>query len=115
MEDSKAGAENKREELVYDSSAYEMLHRANLDWPCLSLDFILSDRDNLNFPMHNPYAAVPEGQSVDYHNEATSETTQRHKEDKYPYTVYLLQERKQKKPLRIDFTHEMEQHVQDTA
>jgi ribosome assembly protein RRB1 len=32
------------EELVYDSSAYQMLHRAKVEWPCLSLDVLLRDR-----------------------------------------------------------------------
>lgn len=32
------------EELVFDNSAYQMLHRAKVEWPCLSLDVILRDR-----------------------------------------------------------------------
>lgn len=32
------------EELVYDSSAYEMLHRSQVEWPCLSIDFLLRER-----------------------------------------------------------------------
>jgi ribosome assembly protein RRB1 len=32
------------EELVYDSSAYIMLHRAKVEWPCLSIDVLLRDR-----------------------------------------------------------------------
>ena len=32
------------EELVFDNSAYEMLHRAKVEWPCLSIDFLLRDR-----------------------------------------------------------------------
>ena len=32
------------EELEYDSSAYEMLHRANVEWPCLSIDILIRDR-----------------------------------------------------------------------
>jgi ribosome assembly protein RRB1 len=32
------------EELVYDSSAYMMLHRAKVEWPCLSIDVLLRDR-----------------------------------------------------------------------
>ena len=34
------------EELVYDSSAYQMLHRAKVEWPCLSIDILLRDRIN---------------------------------------------------------------------
>ena len=32
------------EELDYDGSAYEMLHRSKVEWPCLSLDVILPER-----------------------------------------------------------------------
>lgn len=32
------------EELVFDNSAYQMLHRAKVEWPCLSIDFLLRDR-----------------------------------------------------------------------
>jgi len=32
------------EELDFDASAYEMLHRAAVEWPCLSIDFLLSER-----------------------------------------------------------------------
>ena len=34
------------EELVFDNSAYQMLHRAKVEWPCLSIDIILRDRIN---------------------------------------------------------------------
>ena len=32
------------EELVFDNSAYQMLHRAKVEWPCLSIDILLPDR-----------------------------------------------------------------------
>ena len=32
------------EELVFDNSAYWMLHRAKFEWPCLSIDILLPDR-----------------------------------------------------------------------
>jgi ribosome assembly protein RRB1 len=34
------------EEMVFDNSAYEMLHRAKVEWPCLSIDFLLRERVN---------------------------------------------------------------------
>ena len=35
----------KEDELLeFDSSAYEMLHRSNPEWPCLSIDVVLRDR-----------------------------------------------------------------------
>ena len=36
------------EELDYDSSAYQMLHRANVEWPCLSIDFLVRERCTLD-------------------------------------------------------------------
>lgn len=32
------------EELDFDSSAYEMLHRSEVEWPCLSLDILVRER-----------------------------------------------------------------------
>ena len=32
------------EELDYDGSAYLMLHRSKVEWPCLSVDFVLRER-----------------------------------------------------------------------
>jgi hypothetical protein len=32
------------EELMFDNSAYVMLHRAKVEWPCLSIDFLLRER-----------------------------------------------------------------------
>ena len=32
------------EERVFDNSAYQMLHRAKVEWPCLSIDVLLRDR-----------------------------------------------------------------------
>jgi ribosome assembly protein RRB1 len=34
----------KDEELVFDNSAYEMLHRATVEWPSLSIDILQNDR-----------------------------------------------------------------------
>lgn len=31
-------------ELEYDSSAYTLLHRCQVEWPCLSIDFLLPER-----------------------------------------------------------------------
>ena len=46
------------EELDYDGSAYEMLHRSKVEWPCLSLDFILRERVSVDGPS-NPKAWFP--------------------------------------------------------
>lgn len=29
---------------MFDNSAYQMLHRAKVEWPCLSIDVLLRDR-----------------------------------------------------------------------
>lgn len=82
--------EENKEGLAYDNSAYEMFHRASLDWPCLSIDFVLPNRLDTNFDMFNPHMKLPESLLVDYVNPMTSEKSKRHKEDNYPYTVYMV-------------------------
>jgi hypothetical protein len=32
------------EELEFDNEAYQMLHRAHAEWPCLSCDVLVNDR-----------------------------------------------------------------------
>ena len=32
------------EHLLFDNSAYVMLHRSSVEWPCLSLDFLIKER-----------------------------------------------------------------------
>jgi len=32
------------EELEYDGSAYVMLHRSKVEWPCLSIDYLVRER-----------------------------------------------------------------------
>lgn len=34
----------KDEELVYENAAYEMIHRATVEWPSLSIDILLKER-----------------------------------------------------------------------
>ena len=46
------------EELEYDGSAYEMLHRCKVEWPCLSIDFLLRERTGLDGPA-NPKSWFP--------------------------------------------------------
>ena len=82
--------EGVKEELAYDSSAYEMLHKATLEWPCLSIDFVVPDRLNANFELYNAAQKFPESLLMDYTDPSTSQTSKRHKNDKYPYTVYMV-------------------------
>jgi ribosome assembly protein RRB1 len=86
---------NEEEQLAYENSAYEMIHRANCEWPCLSIDILLPERIEASsmdewFPkyVHNlPENArvsktVSDGeQSVEVH---------RHKNDRYPYDCYMV-------------------------
>lgn len=47
------GTEKQLEEdeiLDYDNTAYEMLHRANTEWPCLSCDFVTGEPHDINNP-----------------------------------------------------------------
>lgn len=47
------GTEKQLEEdevLDYDNRAYEMLHRANTEWPCLSCDFVTGEPHDINNP-----------------------------------------------------------------
>lgn len=42
--DEKKDPLKEGEELVFDGSAYEMLHRSHVEWPCLSIDFLIRER-----------------------------------------------------------------------
>ena len=56
--DDKTTPLQEDEELEYDGSAYEMLHRCKVEWPCLSIDFLLRERSNLDGPS-NPKTWFP--------------------------------------------------------
>lgn len=78
---------------MFDSSAYEMLHRSKVEWPCLSIDFLLRERcgfEGVNnhkewFPQYCNGALNP-GQTILDHRSKQ----QRHKQDKHPMTVYMV-------------------------
>ena len=80
------------EELDFDASAYEMLHRAAVEWPCLSIDFLLAERTQ--FPsFNNSKEWFPSGMAGNL-NPADTVFDKRlnlnvHREDKYPMTVYF--------------------------
>ena len=46
--DESVGPLKEGEELVFDNSAYTMLHRAKVEWPFLSIDILLRDRQDLS-------------------------------------------------------------------
>lgn len=82
------------EELVYDSSAYEMMHKSNVEWPCLSCDPIIRERSitgpmgtsNLKtwFPGQMCGALDPNESAFDKRLQ-----TNIHKGDRYPMEVYF--------------------------
>lgn len=77
------------EELVFDNSAYQMLHRAKVEWPCLSIDIIL--RDRINHHQQNNNSWFPDyTHAIDPKNMIKDKKGNMvHKHDKFPYTVYF--------------------------
>lgn len=45
--DDKTEPLKEGDELEYDGSAYEMLHRCKVEWPCLSIDFLVRERSSM--------------------------------------------------------------------
>ena len=77
-------------EMDFDSSAYEMLHRTNVEWPCLSLDVLVRERCTENrtdrswFPKQVGNALTPENSSFNKRLNINI-----HNEDQFPMTVYF--------------------------
>ena len=69
-----------------------MLHRANVEWPCLSVDFLLPDRTS--FPtINNSKEWFPSvvGGNLDPNNTVFDKRldVNKHKDDNYPMTTYF--------------------------
>ena len=60
--------------LDFDNDAYEMLHRSKVEWPCLSVDFLLKENSSISF-------------IKDFY---LSNDKRKMTEDKYPYTTYII-------------------------
>lgn len=77
------------EELVFDNSAYQMLHRAKVEWPCLSIDVLV--RDRIGEGAHAQSSWFPQYvHGFDpKHSYKDRRGLQTHKKDKFPYTVYF--------------------------
>ena len=62
------------EVLDFDNDAYEMLHRSKVEWPCLSVDFLLKENSSISslkeFYLPNDKRKMAE--------------------DKYPYNTYII-------------------------
>lgn len=86
----------KDEELVYENSAYEMIHRANVEWPSLTIDILCHERLEKSkfdtwFPDHvhtlNPSESFTE--TIKYPDDYVATLT-KHNSDKYPYEAYVV-------------------------
>ena len=64
------------EELVFDNEAYEMLHRCKVEWPCLSVDFLLRENSDLT----SFVKSYSKGMDKDLIKS----------KDKYPYDAYVI-------------------------
>ena len=85
----------KDEELVFENSAYEMIHRANCEWPSLSIDVLLPERihgvDKKEWFPHHVNTLNPEKLVKEKHDYNGQEVTiEKHSEDIYPYNVYMV-------------------------
>ena len=73
-DDKKNNNLKEGEILDYDNDAYEMLHRSKVEWPCLSVDFLLKENSLLS--------------SVkDFY---LPNSKRKMAEDKYPYNAYII-------------------------
>ena len=80
------------EDLEYDGSAYQMLHRSQVEWPCLSIDWLLRERASFD-GVSNPKAWFPNlvnGQLDQAQTVIDKNKIARHKNDKFPMTVYMV-------------------------
>ena len=69
--DEKQNKLNESMVLDYDNEAYEMLHRASVEWPCLTIDFILPEK--FYPPVSNWFKSYKPVSSL----------------DQYPYCTYM--------------------------
>ena len=73
-DDKKNNKLKEGETLDFDNDAYEMLHRSKVEWPCLSVDFLLKENSLLSslkeFYLPNDKRKMTE--------------------DKYPYNTYII-------------------------
>ena len=60
--------------LDFDNDAYEMLHRCKVEWPCLSVDFLLKENSSLS-SLKEFYLPNDKRKMI---------------EDKYPYSTYII-------------------------
>jgi len=83
------------EEMVFENSAYEMIHRANCEWPSLSIDFMLPERLDTTkvdewFPNHVNKLDPAKTVKQKYNYGHTEVEVDRHAEDEYPYNCLTV-------------------------
>ena len=85
----------QEEDMDYDGSAYEMLHRSKVEGPCLSVDFLLRDRISADGPV-NQKQWFPSQVNGNLDTTTAGATyvdrldRRRHKHDKFPMSAYLV-------------------------
>ena len=87
--DEKKAPLEEGEELVFDNSAYQMLHRSKVEWPCLSIDVLLRDRIGSSTPAYNSWFPQYVNKLDPKHTIKDKSGIDTHKHDKFPYTVYF--------------------------
>jgi ribosome assembly protein RRB1 len=90
--DDKKDPIKEGEEMEYDGSAYEMLHRCKVEWPCLSIDFLLRERTSSHGPA-NPKSWFPSqvnGQLAEGETIIDKFNRKKHRNDKFPMTAYMV-------------------------
>lgn len=66
----------ENEELDFDNEAYEMLHRSKVEWPCMSLDFVVPENFKAPFDFNKKNALpVPHSYPLSCYLVAGSQTT----------------------------------------
>lgn len=80
------------EELEYDASAYQMLHRSKCEWSCMTVDWLIKDRCAFGgvhdqktwFPQYANGKLQPDQTIMDRFN------LPKHRNDKFPMTTYMV-------------------------
>ena len=84
------------EELEYDGSAYVMLHRTKVEWPCLSIDYLIRERCTIDgiAPAETWFPKQTNGQldpnAPNTMTDAARNNVLRHKKDQCPMDVYMV-------------------------
>ena len=81
------------EELDFDSSAYQMLHRSEVEWPCLSIDVLVRSRcaEAGQPTSYKDWFGKSSLNQLSEENSHMNETLgiREHNDDKYPMNVYF--------------------------